>query len=561
VFWIKPKGEGMKNSKLIVFLLSVATLTASAGVNLKNGNYYVSYTDIVVPGGGKKLEITRTYNSKSTSVGWFGFGWGNIYETNLTPSPDGCVVVNEYGSGGKTRFCPKAKVDPELAAKKIVEAMRKKSKTQLPESSLKTLMERLKTNSDLRHAYAKNFGVQSNIAKGTTLYSNQRGIQKITVTGEGYERHSNSGKKEYFDKKGLLKKIKEKNGYYVEFKYKKGVLYSLKDSQAKQVFFKWNSNNKISELWSTGDKKAVFKYDGDNLIVSRDIAGNQYGFNYDKSHNLTKVIYNPYRFKGVKEDAMVMKYEPKTFFISEIIDRSGDSVKYKYGSNPKNPDNHYWTSVTKKGFSGKPVTNKYEYEIKNRPDGSSYTYRIYTKINSIKTETIYSECCGLPLKIARGKHVTNFEYNAKGLLTKKQSTKGDFVQIKYDKILNKISEVKNNSGWTKFKYDKKGNLTTAKNSKNQAVKLIYDRKGKINKMVDKNLKTKKTRTLSFTYNALGKPTEISMSKVGKINVAYDNYGEIKRVESKSGHKMALQVTQAFQNLLSIVKPAGVNLNM
>jgi hypothetical protein len=80
-------------------------------------------------------------------------------------------------------------------------------------------------------------------------------------------------------------------------------------------------------------------------------------------------------------------------------------------------------------------------------------------------------------------------------------------------------------------------------------------------MLDKDGKTGKSRTLTFKYNALGKPVEIMMKKVGKINVAYDNYGEIKRVESKSGHKMALQVTQAFQNLLSIVKPAGVNLNM
>ncbi len=551
----------MKVSKLILCLLSLGAVSAYSGVNLKNGNFYISYTDIIVPGGGKKLEMTRTYNSKSTSVGWFGFGWGNVYETSLTPSPDGCVVVNEYGAGGKTRFCPKAQVDPEEAAKKIVEAMRKKSKTNMPEASLKTLVERLKSNAELRHAYAKNFGVKSSIAKGTKLFSNQRGIQSIEVTAEGYKRVSNSGKKEFFDKSGNLLKIKEKNGYYVEFKYKNKKLHSLRDSQAKQIFFKWNSNNKVSELRSGGDKKSIFKYNGDDLVFSKDVQGNKYGFSYDKSHNLTKVIYNPERKKGEAEDAMVMRYEPKTFFISQIKDRNNDTVKYQYGSNPKNPDLHYWTQVTKKGFSGKPVTNKFEYEIKTRPDGSSYTYRIYTKINGIKTETIYSECCGLPLKIARGKHVTNFEYNEKGLLTKKQSTKGDFVQIKYDKKLNKISQVKNNSGWTKFKYDRKGNLTTAQNSKKQAVKLIYDRKGKINKMVDKNLKTKKTRTLTFKYNALGKPVEISMSKVGKINVAYDNFGEIKRVESKSGHKMALQVTQAFQNLLSIVKPAGVNLNM
>jgi hypothetical protein len=60
---------------------------------------------------------------------------------------------------------------------------------------------------------------------------------------------------------------------------------------------------------------------------------------------------------------------------------------------------------------------------------------------------------------------------------------------------------------------------------------------------------------------MGKPYEIAMKGVGKINVKYDNYGEIKKVESSAGHKMALQVTMAFQSLLSIVKPAGVDLNM
>lgn len=549
----------MKKLSLIVLLLALAAVNANAGVNLKNGNFYISYTDIVVPGSGKQLEITRTYNSKSTNVGWFGFGWGNLYETKLSPSPDGCVVIREHGSGGKTRFCPKNSVDPVAASNKIIEAMRKKSP--MTAQTAKSLLERLKNNADLRHAYAKNFGIKTDIAAGTKLYSNQRGIQTVKVTKKGYQRKSNDGKVEYFDKVGNLTKVKEKNGYAVEFIYKKKKLFSIKDSFAKQIFLSWNSNGMISSLWSSGDKKAVFKYDGQNLVYSRDIAGNAYSFRYDKNHNLTKIVYNPLRTKETPEDAMVMKYEPKTFFISEIIDRNGESVKYKYGSNPKNTDNHYWTLVTKKGFDNKKVTNRYEYEIKTKPDGSRYTYRILTKINGIKTETIYSECCGLPLKIARGKHVTNFEYNAKGLLTKKSSTKGDFVKIDYDKKLNKISKVQNNKGWTKFVYDKKGNLKKAINSKKKSVLLIYDRKGKITKMLDKNGKTGKSRTLTFKYNALGKPVEIMMKKVGKINVAYDNYGEIKRVESKSGHKMALQVTQAFQNLLSIVKPAGVNLNM
>lgn len=133
--------------------------------------------------------------------------------------------------------------------------------------------------------------------------------------------------------------------------------------------------------------------------------------------------------------------------------------------------------------------------------------------------------------------------------------------MEYDEKINKIKRVVNNDGWTNFEYDNKGNLYKALNSAGKAVLLIYDRAGLITKMVDDDKNTKEKRVLSFKYNSFGKPVEIVMDNVGKINVAYDNAGEIKKVESKEGHKMALMVTQAFQNLLSIVKPAGVNLNL
>lgn len=552
----------MKNYKRFTLLLisSLFFSTAYAGVNLKNGNFYISYTDIVLSGSGKKLEMTRTYNSKSTEKGWFGFGWGNIFETKLITSADGCVVVHEHGAGGKTRFCPKNSVDPVKASQKIVDAMRKRSQT-LTDNAAKNLMQRLTNDAELRHAYSRQFNVSNKLATGTTLYSNQRGIQEVLVQKDGYLRKSTDGKKELFDLQGKLKKITDKNNYSVDFTYKDKQLFAIKDSFAKQIYFSWYANGKVKELWSAGDKKSVFKYEGDNLVYSKDIAGNEYGFEYDKNHNLTEVIYNPNRKKTEEIDSMKMEYESKTFFISQITDRNGDTTKYKYDADSKKPKDHYWTLVTKKGFDNQMVTNRYEYEIKSRDDGSRYTHRILTKINGIQTETIYSNCCGLPTKIARGKHVTNFEYNKNGLLVKKNSTRGDFVKIDYNEKINKISKVVNNQGWTSFEYDNKGNLVMAKNSKNKAVLLIYNSKGKIKKMVDKDESTKKRRVLSFVYNSLGKPVEITMEKVGKIQVAYDNYGEIKRVESKSGHKMALQVTQAFQNLLTIVKPAGVNLNM
>lgn len=542
----------MKLLKLLLLCLLLPA-TLFAGVNLKNGNFYISYTDIIVPGGGHDLKVVRTYNSRATEKGWFGFGWGSDYETYLTVSADGSVVVHENGSGALTRFTPKAAVDPAAAAEKIIDAMRKK--TTVSDKVAANLKKKLMGDAEIRQAYARKFDVKAKLAAGTVLYSNTRGLQQVHKTKKGFKRVYNDGKTEFFNGSGKLTKIKDKNGYTVSFQYEKGgVLKSIKDSQAKQLFFAWYPDGKIKEVWSVGDKKVFYKYKGDDLIETKDIAGNIFKYNYDGQHNMVGIDYAD----GSKK---TINYDKKTQFVTEIVDRNKESTKYEYGANPKNPDFHYWTVVTKKTPNGKAAKNKYEYEIKTRPDGSQYTYRILTEINGFKTETIYSECCSLPLKITRGNHVTTFEYNKKGLLTSKTSTKGDFVKLEYHKKFNKITRVVNNKGWTNFEYDKKGNLSKATNAKGKSVLLIYDRKGRITKMVDYDKGTKKKRTLTFKYNALGKPVEIAMSKVGKINVAYDNYGEIKKVESKSGHKMALQVTQAFQSLLSIVKPAGVNLNM
>ena len=62
---------------LKLLVLCLFSLASIAGVNLKNGNFYITYTDIIVPGGGNDLVIERTYNSKSPGKGWFGYGWGS----------------------------------------------------------------------------------------------------------------------------------------------------------------------------------------------------------------------------------------------------------------------------------------------------------------------------------------------------------------------------------------------------------------------------------------------------------------------------------------------------
>ncbi len=538
--------------KLLLIIIGLYSISSYGGVNLKNGNFYINYTDVIVSGSGPELSVVRTYNSKSTHKGWFGFGWGSDFETKLEVSPDGSVTIFENGSGARTRFTPKGSNDPSQGVDKIISKM--KSRANISDVVAENLRERLLGDSELRLAYARKFKVVADIKTGDVLYSSLRGSQKLMKTSRGYKRFYESGKFEEFDLEGYLKLVQQKDGHKVFLNYKDNRLTSIKDTKSKQLFFEWYESGRVKSI-STGSKtKSSYEYDSDNLISSTDMAGNTYKFEYDSYHNMKKVKY-----ADGKE--MTIAYEPQTQFVTNIVDKAGLETKYEYGKNSKNPELHYWTIVKKKTKSGKEFSSKYEYEMKKRPDGSQYTYRILTDISGFVTETTYSECCGLPLKIVKGEDVTTFEYNKRGLLTKRKSSDGDFVELDYHPTLNKVTKVVNPNGWTKFNYDKKGNLYKAMNNVGKAVLLKYDRNGRITDMVDYDKKKDVRRTLAFKYNALGKPTEIDLKKVGKIKVDYDGFGEIKNVSSNSGKQMAVQVTQAFQSLLEIVRPAGVNLSL
>ena len=540
----------MKQLSLLLTIL--VTFNTYSGVNLKNGNFYISYTDVIAPGNTNPLEITRTYNSRSPEKGWFGLGWGSAFETKLVVSADGAVVIHENGAGATTRFTPKKQINGKQAAKKIVAAIKKSNANS---ANTKKLINQLAKDAELRHAYAREFGVKADISQGTKLYSNRRGLQELIKTKRGFVRKSANGKQEFFNQHGKLTEIRHKPGGFVklipENRKTDQELKLIKNSSGKNLTFQWYSSGRVKEI-SLEKAKASYVYKKDDLVSSTDVEGNTFKYQYDSNHNLTNIMYQ-------NGKSTVITYYRKTQFTSSVTKPNREKKSYEFGSNPKKPDLHYWTKVTKAGISGGIISNRYEYEIRIKPDGEQYTYKITTNINGTKTQTIYSEK-SLPLKIVKNNRVTSFQYDNKGLLRKKISPNGIQIALSYDKkCQQKIAQVSTAKRWTKFSYDKKCNLTRAVNSRGKTILLTYDRKDRITIMLEKDKKTKKSQALRFVYNASGKPMEIRMEKVGKINVQYNSNGSIKKVDSKQGYKMANKVTRAFQNLLAIVQPAGVSL--
>jgi YD repeat-containing protein len=150
------------------------------------------------------------------------------------------------------------------------------------------------------------------------------------------------------------------------------------------------------------------------------------------------------------------------------------------------------------------------------------------------------------------------EVDAQGRIIRQADASGTVSQYVYHPKSGKLILVLSDELNTQFNYDERGNLTRAANSKGRVIDLEYAGTDLIQGMVERDGIDHRRRELRFKYNADGRPTEITMVGTGKIIVAYDDEGEISKVESKQGVKMALQVTRFFQDLLSVVKVAGAH---
>lgn len=534
---------------------------AQANVSIKNGNFFIGYTDVLYSGG-LEPKIERVFNSKTSYRGVFGPGWGNEYEVSLSVSADGSVVVKEYGGGAENRFVPTTfkKADLDNAVNAIAAAARKMGGIGT-EAQLKDYKRRLTEDAGFRNDEWEKLRARGQlparaVAVGTQFQSNRFSYQYITRTKTGYLRVFDNGRTETFDDSGRLTTIADRNGNRITFQYRKdGVLQSLSDNLNRRMAFSFNSKGLLERIDADGGKRVEYAYnDKDQLVRSKDVEGNVYTYKYDARNNMVEIGYSD------KTTLQVAYFGPdQKDNVRSVKDRDGSITEYSY----KNPGtDQIAVGVVVKTSDGKVASNStYQYTIKRRKDGEEWTQRLVSVVDGDQTDTIYNECCGLPIQIRRGKDVTQFEYDRRGNVTKK-TTPSEITQLSYDPKSNKVSRVvripKNNpkrQSWSQFQYDAKGNLVFARNSDKKAVRLVYDTSGRIGSIVDHE-----KRQLLFKYNEASKPIEIRDPKLGAITVKYKSSGEVDSVDSSAGRQVALQVTTAFKNLLDIIRPAGVSLS-
>lgn len=540
--------------------LTAALLTAAPAlgqVNIKNGNYYVTYTDAEVP----DLKIERTYNSKTVGSSIFGYGWGWIFDTHLVPLGDGGLMLHNYGGGSRTEFAP-AFPDPDALSRSIeaIIQARVQAGWSVGPDEVAAFRTELRNNSDRRSNHWSRYLQDGTLEPprhpvGTQWAASEiSGFETVTRSEDGYALKRSSASMR-FDEAGKLRWLEQGSNEYTISYNEHGYVQRIETPGGSVAHFDIGSEGLIERVVirraQGSEQAATYRHDeGGDLIEHIDAEGSRYRYSYDDAHNMTRIDYED-------GSARVIRYDPSSLFTTRIDEPNGTIREYEYfGDNDL-----FGTRITVTSPSGGSTRSEYEWEIRTTDSGRRWNYRTVQDIGGVRTETTYNECCNLPVLIRRNGGETRFAYDARGNMTRKANAKEVIVNA-YDLEVNKITRVER---WTadearmletfSFSYSADGNLTRAEHSDGRWVELTYSETDRIVEMATAE------QTLAFEYNAIGKPTQIAIEGVGAIHVEYDEDGEIERVNSPDGAAVSMEVTSAFQELLNLTKPSGVNLNM
>lgn len=431
------------------------------------------------------------------------------------------------------------------------------------------MVKQLKSSAQFRAETASNYQIKVSIPRGEVLTSSEYGLQTLEYKNNQWVREK-EGLIQVFDKEGRLTKHIDKNNFTFNFIYSTGPKSQLIEvhdqDRASSIKLSWRQD-KISEIVDNRNRKSKYTYDPNgNLTAVTDSTGQTFNYKYENkkfAHLLTQIVYVS-ESTPTKKVTRDFKYDENGLVIYHK-EKEGLEITYSYGRNATDPENNFTTKVSQKGRMG-TIEEMDEFFIKSRQDGSKYLYKQESKGPEGNVVTVFTPCCGKPSQIIKNGDVTNFKYTNEGLLAEKVG-KQENLHLEYDPKWKKISKVTQNGLTSSFEYDARGNLIKASNSHREQVTLKYDRSGKITEIMDGD-----SNLISFRYGPIGKPTVISQKGVGTVKIDYDKDGRILKTETSgadsssrhpthsSSQEIAKRVMKSFQNLLNIIRPAGLNMN-
>lgn len=410
-------------SLLYLFFSLVIISPVFSDVNKKNGNFFISYTDLTWESeNGAQYEILRTYNSKSTYKGLFGYGWSSKIETRLFNKGDGSILIYHHGGGTIENFTQNKRLDDIDLRDDILSVIESITDKELED----TLLEKLESDNELQDSYLsyyrkKNIGQRGKVEIDDVLWGS-KGIRYLIRTASGYIMVDVDKNYMFFDHDGKLLRMNEFGGADYSLIYNRDgklVFISLDSRNGWSFKYRDGSLYRITDILS--NKYAQYTIREEDLGTTINLGGTIFKYDYDSNHNMTAIRYRD-------GSVMYIEYEDKSQFASKITTRNGDTTEYRYYGKSSFD---YGTEVIKT-VDGVENYEDWRYVIAH--DSLGYTYEKVLQV-TMNDHTIGIEknsngvISGLLLGLREER--LDFEYNNRKELVQ-ISGKNILVNYKYD---------------------------------------------------------------------------------------------------------------------------------
>jgi YD repeat-containing protein len=328
------------------------------GVNVRNGNFAISYNYYTKDGG---IPFDMTYNSRSTQDGWFGRGWGTPFEARMLMMPDGSAIIHENGTGAYTLYGEPSDAAIRAEVEQIVAAAMRAN----PKLDVATYRKTLLGSRGARFDAVKAYGLQGTFPPSrslpvylpSTFVGGACESDKLVRPGnmEGVIRATcKEGRADAFDIQGhITAQLYRRLGAMLVYDNigdtVKSIAIADQDLHPLGIglTFSWNGKH-VARLEDENAHPMTFDYDTrGNLIKAEDPSDNTYYYSYDAHNNMTDIRYIDDSHKRITYDADDR--------VTSIADREGNVTTYEYQRDFSNPKISL-TRVTQKKASGTAVT-------------------------------------------------------------------------------------------------------------------------------------------------------------------------------------------------------------
>jgi RHS repeat-associated protein len=508
----------------------VPNVDAGEPINVATGNFTINKTDLSLPGLGRSLTATRSYNSIESAVnGPLGYGWSAGYQDSLTiDSAQGYVTLTE--GNGATGIWDQ-------------------------------------TSSGLTPAQP---GITA------TLVQNPDSTYTLTLPSQTVET---------FSATGVLQSETDPHGYTTSLTHNTaGQLTGVTDPEGRTFTYSWSGSH-ITGISDGQGRSIAYGYDSNgNLASFTDVDGNQTTYGYDSSHHLTSIT-------DPDANTLTNTYNAAGQAIQQT-DADGNVTQFAYGSGestvtlPDGSQTQYQfssdlvpTSITRGYGSPYAATTTYGYDAQDaitsitQPDGETQqlTYdsngNLLTSTNAAGNMTTFTyNNDNEPTSVTDAAGIkTTYSYNATADLTGSSTPIGDsrnrVESISYvSGMPGVISTFTDPDGHvTTFGHNKYGEITSTTDPEGNQSTSAYNSIGQVIASVEPRgylsganpatytttykytpagLLTQTTdpdgHVTSYAYNGDGQPVSETDPKNQKTSFAYDPAGLLTKTTLPGG---------------------------